>query len=161
MGTDIHFFAIKKDTGEMLGRDLYEGRNYEWFDKLSGNTRETEYDYLDSHYDLPDVCAEEIVKEYEDCYGGRHITASEFIKWYENYKPYSDAGWVTVRDSWLYYNKGIVPDLYHNLPDDYPVENYKFIEITNVWEPSNKIYNWICENCVFPHKVELVWFFDN
>ena len=146
MGVDIHMFVVKDK--EVLKEDIFEGRNSQWFNNLQGSyVTDLAYDHLPVKRSWKEECGipNELITEYkkEDCYyGHRMIRVSDYINWFNKYKPDLTAGWVTKYDAWAYYNKGIVPkDIYHNLKEaDLASEDAVFIEIK-----LNGCATWLCE----------------
>ena len=64
MGVDIHMFVIKDN--EILKDDMFDGRNSEWFNNLSGTSiSDPTYHELCRHSGWKNInCPDEIYKEY-------------------------------------------------------------------------------------------------
>ena len=88
MGVDIHMSIIDKD-GNIVKKEIFEGRNSEWFDNLTQRCCHNEaYTYLPVEHHLPKNCCAEIASEvdgsangYNPCY----IEVRDFIVWYYRY----------------------------------------------------------------------------
>jgi hypothetical protein len=142
MGVDIHMDLINKN-GKAIEEDLYNGRNYEWFDQLEGNDASDIYEDFPRCIGLPKNPSESLKKAYETkgYYGFNYFYAKEFIKWFERVNPHIDAGWVTTYEKWLYSTKGVVPDISKKQlnPDD-NVGDWKFLVIENFYNNFYKLY---------------------
>lgn len=175
MGMDIHTYIVDK-TGKIKYKDLYEGRNSEWFADL---TKRAEYNMaymnFNPNYGLskgfdpntdPEYANDECDNEDHDvmkwCFDFRNIKVKDFVKWYKKSKPYRNAGWCTKYEAWLYKEKGIIPEeLATRLYDDDIVTDKEFIVVNNPWDPATVIYNFIKKH----HNIKLDdyfnYFFDN
>ena len=167
MGVDIHIYVIDK-FGKKKTDNLYDGRNYRWFDDLQDRGMDPEYNYLPRLYwnDTP----REIFnlfkdREKDDYYGMTAIRISDLIRWYNQYRPHVHAGWVTKYDAWLYRAKGIVPgedDVYTDpsIIEDFNIDLYEFIEYTDDYNPMTIIYNKITDNTLIANDDYLIFYFD-
>lgn len=135
MGVDITIKVYSRDK-DFKGEIDFGGRCSEWFNDLQnkGHVSEIAYEYLDDYksYDVEDWDKE--YKEYG--YGGFRVSAEDYVEWYNLYKPYLKAGWVSKYDAWLLHNKNIpfnLLEVYHNLPEENS-ENYEWIEYEDEYE---------------------------
>ena len=102
MGRDIYMHIV--ENGCVLKRDIFEGRCSDWFDNLSNNGWDHSYDHLPVEYGISPESSEELKKEYnteEGYYDFRYIKVSDFLNWFEKYRPDIEAGWVTTYEKWL------------------------------------------------------------
>lgn len=166
MGVDIHLSILR--DGQYLFEDIFDGRNTEWFNNLQGTDCAPEYMYFPSHCGIPKECPEDIKKkfkadnndnEYFGYYGFNYITVKDYLKWYEEKKPYLNAGWVETYDKWLYEAKGIIPEAYHYLPEDANINDWHFIVFNNTYDCNNWLKNFILENKVLDNDI-IVYYFD-
>lgn len=158
MGVDIHMNIVDKD-GNILKENIFDGRNSEWFDNISGKGD-------DEYAEFPWRC---LTKEFEPAlpnkeyyYGHKMVKVSDFCEWYENYKPYLKAGWVTKYDAWAYKKKNIIPyEVYRSIsaiPVDERAE-YVFCEYEE-YDPSTYIYNLIMKEYFEVRETYIVYCFD-
>jgi hypothetical protein len=174
MGVNIHM-SLVRDDGILLIPDLYDGRNYEWFDNLQQKGDNELYDKLPIKYGIPENVPPHILEDYNsgDYYEFHYLQSQEYILWFNKYRPDIDAGWITTYDKWRYENKGEIPELCHYLPTDANLHDMQFIEvqnpynidsyimtiISNWWETHKHMINGENHNDP-PHKVYLVYYFD-
>lgn len=162
MGVDINLNII--DTkGEYLHKNFYYGRNTEWFNNLN-NMDDILYDEFPTHVGVPENIPTELSDDYNnrkeyEYYGFHHMVVKDFIKWFNKLRPDIDAGWVTTYDKWSYEKKGIIPELYHMMPDDIRIEDLCFIEIEDKYESNHWLYNYIIDNKV-PEDSYIVYYFS-
>ena len=152
MGADIHMRLIRKSTGFVVLDDLYDGRCLEWFDNLTGRGYNEVYSKLSWRFGLPDCITEgedfEIYQNPHD-YGGYNfqwIPAKEYIDWYEKYRPYLDAGYLTEWENWAYEHSRYDPfkhEIRHYLADGDREENYIFREFIDKGCPDIHVYKQI------------------
>lgn len=168
MGVDIHIYVVDK-FGKKKTDNLYDGRNYGWFDNLQDRGMAPEYSYLPRLY--RNNTPKEIVNLFNDLgakdgyYGMTAVRISDLIKWYNQYRPHVHAGWVTKYDAWLYRAKGIVPsedDVYTDpyITDSFKVELYEFIEYTDDYNPMTIVYDKITNNNLIFNDDYLIFYFD-
>lgn len=148
MGVDIHTFIVNKDDGSIIKKDLYEGRNSEWFQDLQGRGYKFEYDELPTYIGIPEVITDGEIKEDYDTdflFGFNYITIKDFCDWFVKYRPDKDAGWITTYDKWRVENKGYYPEdnLKYYLDKDDRIEDMHFVEVVDKYDPSAYIYNQI------------------
>ena len=123
MGADIHIHLIDKD--KVIKENLYDGRNYEWFDALKETYYEgyEVYKYLPTSFGFPEEMPP-IYSKYNtdtDYYGHHYISLADLVAWFNEYHPEIKAGWVHEYDAWLYNIKGI--DINEN-ESEFNKENY-------------------------------------
>ena len=91
MGVDIHMFIIKDN--KVLKEDMFDGRNSEWFNNLSGTSiSDPTYHELCRHFSWKNInCPKELYKEYCEpqegdniCYfyGHTAIKFGDFLDWF-------------------------------------------------------------------------------
>lgn len=164
MGVDIHMSIISKE-GEYRYQDIYDGRNTEWFDNITGDYHSEFYEGFPVCQGLPEKIPSEIAKAY-DIRGGAcyydfcYVNVGEFKYWFEHTRPDVDAGWVSTYDKWLYETKDIVPELSHYLEEDANPYDYHFIEVTNPWDSSAWLYNYIISRENIKLEDYIVYYFD-
>ena len=167
MGVDIHIYVVDK-FGKKKTEELYDGRNYRWFDNLQDRGMDPEYNYLPRLYwnDTPREIFN-LFKDLEtkDYYGMAAVRISDLIGWYNKYRPHVHAGWVTKYDAWLYHAKDIIPsedDVYTDpsIIEDFKVELYEFIEYTDKYNPMTEIYDKITQDTGIANDDYLIFYFD-
>ena len=152
MGIDIHMSLVKKSTGFVIFDNLYDGRNSEWFNNLIGRGYDEVYSKLSWNVGCPDCITEG--EGYEAwCkpaeyggYGFQWIPAKEYIDWYEKYRPYLDAGYLTEWENWAYEHNRYDPfkhEIRHYLADGDRKENYIFREFIDKGCPDIHVYKQI------------------
>jgi len=121
IGKDIHMFIVNHQK-EILKKEIFDGRNYEWFNQLCGGGDER-YDELPIVFGWSPFTPVSFKKKYsnENYFDFYHMKVKFFISWFEKARPDIDAGWVRTYEKWLYENKGIIPEIQHYL---YPEENF-------------------------------------
>ena len=108
-----------------------------------GNGERIEYNILSDKMSYKkELFTKEIKEEAEERekgyttgnYGFKAISVKDFKDWYERYKPYKRAGYLTVYQAWLYNSKGITPyeeDIIFNLSkEEQEEQNLVFTEFT-------------------------------
>jgi len=162
MGVDITMSIIKDE--EVIAKDIYSGRNSEWFGNLQGEGSSREYDYFPSKYGIPERVPAFVEKAYKGdyYYGFHYIKVGDYIDWFEEYKPDLTAGWITTYDWWAYITKHIEPEeIYMNL-SSIPQEkraDYAFHEINNPYNCSTWLYDYLNDNRI-PMDAVIVYYFD-
>ena len=172
MGKDITMHIIKGT--DVIASDIYSGRNSEWFENISENRwGRFEYDYFPAIAGVPEEAPEFITKLYnkdnnwEDFgyFDFHYVRVDAFIAWFNKYKPNVYAGWVSKWHQWMSENKGYeitVNDLKTELLKDDVPENYVFIQITDNYDSSAWLYDYIIDNKIDKIKdAIIVYYFDN
>lgn len=162
MGVDIHMDILH--NGEVIKKDIFDGRNSEWFNNLQPDRGwDDEYGLLNICYGYPDETPEDYIKRYEDkrTYFGRHyIKVQDFVEWFWTYRPDKKAGWVTTYDKWRIENKGYIPeDLPTCLYKDDIIEDMHFITYENRWDCSKWLVEYLMGNEI-PVDAYIVYCFD-
>ena len=161
MAMDIHTY-ICDEYGLVRYKDIWEGRNSNFFANLCGYGDNRIYENFPVKYGLS-ACAEDEIskKEREHCFDFRHTRVGDFIEWYEIYKPNVTAGWCSKFEAWLYKNKGIIPyNLTENLCEEDIIEDREFIEVNSDRDPSVYFYKFF-KNHNVDEDYFLNYFFDN
>jgi hypothetical protein len=167
MGVDIHMHIISKE-GKMKIENIFDGRDSEWFDNISGGDYHSEfYQNFPVRYGIPEAAPDSIKKDFDNkdeyCYYDfRYVNVGEFMDWFEETRPDIDAGWISTYDKWLYEKKKIVPrDLPHWLDEDCNPYDYHFIEVENPWDCSKWLYEYIDDRktSIDPNDF-IVYYFD-
>ena len=160
MGVDIHMNIVKNK--EVIAKDIFDGRNSEWFNNLQGGGWNNEYDHLPAEYGFSDQTPDDIKEYYNKdwCYGFNSVNVSEFKKWFEKYHPDLSAGWISTYDKWRMENKGYIPE---DLPvylgkEDNPADMY-FIEYENPYDCSRWLNDYLVENNI-PDDADIIYCFD-
>lgn len=161
MGVDIHM-SIVKDK-EILAKDIFDGRNSEWFNNLQGRGWDSEYDKLPISTGFPENCSERLVK-YKDIfgyYGFYYISVKDFCEWFLKYRPDIDAGWVSTYDKWRIEKKGYIPeDPQHYLDKEDNVNDMHWVEFENIYDCSKWLFDYLVSNKI-PDDANIVYFFDH
>jgi hypothetical protein len=162
VGIDIHLSIFKNK--ECIAEDIFDGRNSTWFNNIMGEGNDEVYDSLPLHYGISDETSEEWARFHEDpcSYFGRHyIKVKDFKDWFVDHRPDIDAGWATTYEKWVYENKGIEPVyLKKELNKDDVIEDMHFIVITNKYDCSAWLYNYLIDNNI-PDNAVVQYCFDN
>ena len=172
MGVDIHMHIIDKDNN-LLHKEIFSGRNSEWFNNLQGNGWANEYDHLPIKFGVPENFFEKHFKEITENwdepvtleeylrwhYGYNHIIVRDFIAWFQKYSPDVDAGWVSSYDKWAYEVKHIIPqDPPHYKPEG-EGDDWHFITFEKEYDCSAWLYNWLDANNIQYDDI-IVYYFD-
>ena len=130
MGTDIHMCLIN-DKGDIIKDNLYDGRNYHWFDNITGRGHDSEYKHYPAYYGLPkDI---KVPKKIEDDYSKDYyydfyyMNLRDYLNWFNQYKPYIKAGYFTEYDKWQIEKKGYIPD------EDEVITNIEVVEHPEIY----------------------------
>ena len=167
MGVDIHMHIVK--DGKIVLKDIYEGRNGEWFDNIDPSSYFTHNDnyikfpsYLGISEQAPST--DEFNEKKLDSLGYYHfsfVNVGEFRKWFEEYRPDIDAGWVNTYTKWRIENKGYIPDeVQRYLYEEDIIADMHFIEYTNEYEPSKRLYDFLDINKI-DDDADITYWFDN
>lgn len=159
MGTDIMLNIVQ--DGEQIKENLFDGRNYDWFDKLQGNGYNEIDNLLPVHRGLPSQvpqCYKEM-EESDECYiEFYYMNVKEFKIWFTQYRPDLDAGWITTYEKWLYETKNIIPELAHHLPTDVVTEDWHFIEVEDEYNNFLWLYNILMDENI-SDNADIVYYF--
>lgn len=162
MGVDIHMHIYK--DGEILEKDIFDGRNSEWFSNMQREGWDNEYDHLPTHYDFPEGFPKDLVEKYtkeNGYYGQYHIKVEDFIEWFHKYRPDLNAGWATTYEKWQYEKKGEIPeDLPITLPPDANINDMHFIEYENIWDCSRWLVEFLIDHEI-PNDAYICYCFDH
>lgn len=133
-------------NGEYVAKEIFDGRNSEWFDNLQGRGWDDVYDTLPAEHGVYEKSPEDVLKDAKEqyYYGFRYIKVKDIFKWLRDYKPWIDAGWALPFDKWNYDFRGIVPEegFPHYLPED-DAQGYIFIEYEKPYDCGKWLYNFI------------------
>lgn len=162
MGVDIYMHIVKNK--EYIKKDIFDGRNSEWFGSLQGDGWDCVYDCLPKQCGLGDQVPADLDEQEltMNCYYGfYHINVKDFNEWFVQYRPDLDAGWVNTYEKWLYEIKGIVPEVNHYLylEDGERIEDKHFIEVVNPYDCSFWLYKYIVENNI-DNDADIIYYFD-
>lgn len=157
MGVDIYMSLIDKD-GNLIMDNLYDTRNYDWFDNMSGSMCDFEYSYLPTECGLPGKVPEKIKEIYEKrkewgYTDFRYINVSDYFNWFKEYRPELKAGWVSTYDKWRIERKHWIPEsdqVLFSLDEVVNKNDYHFIEYEDEECPDRKIINKIIDWIVSP-----------
>lgn len=161
MGMDIHTYICDED-GVIKYKDIWEGRNSDFFANLSGHGYNRIYDRFPVEYGLSENIEAELSEdEKKYCFDFRHIQVGKFIEWFEKYRPDITAGWCSKFEAWLYKTKGIAPEELHaRLHEDDIVEDYEFIVVEKAYDCAKDFYDFFKDYKINPNYY-LNYFFDN
>lgn len=165
MGIDIHMSIISKDN-KLIDKEIYQGRDREWFDNLRGEGYAPEYDTLPAQYGFPEgiTYKDKTTEDYKEYYyyDFRYMLVKDFIEWFQKTLPYLDAGYVTRYDEWLYETKHIYPRdrIQHYLSKDDNETNYIFREFVDEEDQSLWLYTYLTNRDDIPEDAYIIYFFD-
>ena len=162
MGVDIHMHIIDKD-GKVLAKEIFDGRNSDWFNNLQGCGWDEEYDYFPAYSGLPENCAKEIKSFMGEIgyYGFCDMTIRDYRNWFNKYRPDIKAGWVSTYDKWRMERKHYIPeDLPISLSPEDNKDDMHFVEYENIHDCSKWLYNYLEKND-FPMDAHIVYYFDH
>ena len=165
MGMDITLRILDKN-GKFLTEDIYDGRNREWFNNMSGKyTTDEAYNHLPLGYGTLDFFSNEWLEmeQDRDYFDFRYISVKEYRNWYMKYNPSFQAGWVNRYTDFLMKYKGYIPeyeiDLYHELDKDDIIEDMVWVEFNDKYDNTTWLYNYLDENNI-PNDACIIYFFD-
>lgn len=144
-----------------IKEDIFDGRNTEWFRNMMQQGGSDEYDYLPIRYGLSPKAPKSLNQEKlakDGYFGFYHIQVKAFLDWFCKYRPDMDAGWVTTYDKWRAENKGYTPELMYTLPEDARIEDMHFITITNSYDCSTWLYQYLKKNRINKNADITYWF---
>ena len=159
MGMDIMLNIVQ--DGEQIKENLFDGRNYNWFEKLQSNGCDEIDEFLPVHRGLPSQVPqdykemEESDERYIEFY---YMNVKEFKIWFAQYRPDLDAGWITTYEKWLYETKNIIPELSHYLPTDAVIEDWHFIEVEDEYNNFLWLYNILTDENI-SDNADIVYYF--
>lgn len=145
MGIDITMHLISKE-GDIIVANIFEDRDYRWFENISENGEDIEYDYFPCKHGAPENLSLELIFEAyctDYNYGFRYVNVKDFIEWYQEKRPNEDAGWVSTYEKYLYDNKGIAPKDVCRCLDEIPIgvkDDFHFLVFEKEHEPSRTLY---------------------
>ena len=163
MGVDIHMFICRK--GEILGDDIFDGRNSEWFNSLQQQSWGDEYDHLNIRYGFSDDVPDDLRKKFDDpgtYYGHHNILVKDFAEWFEKYRPDLNAGWFSTYDRWRIERKGWTPDydyVKRHLEEGDNPNDYEFVEFENEYDCSRWLYHYMAGKKI-PYDATINYCFD-
>lgn len=150
-------------NGNYLQKDIYKGRNSNWFDKIRGNSTDASY------FSFPNECGiseetpldfKEKYKKEKGYYDFYYISVEAFKNWFKEHRPDIDAGWVSRYDAWAYENKNIYPEvLCRQLYDDDIIEDRVFIEVIDKYDSSAWLFEYLMQNNI-PNDAIIQYCFD-
>lgn len=161
MGVDIHMNIVKNK--EVIAKDIFDGRNSEWFNNLQGDGWANEYDHLPANYGFSDQTPDDIKEYYNKdwYYGFNSVNVGKFKKWFKKYRPDLEAGWASTYDKWRMENKGYIPeDLPIALDKDMNPADMHFIEYENLYDCSRWLNDYLVENNI-PDDADIIYCFDH
>lgn len=162
MGMDIHLFIVKDK--EYLGKEIFDGRNSEWFHNMMQKGWNEVYDHLPVKYEVSEQAPNEIDEQKlaEDLYFGfRTVNVGDYRNWFIKYKPNKDAGWVSTYDKWRIENQGyIIEDIPHYLSSDDNINDMHFIEVENHYDCSKWLFEYLEEHNI-PNDADITYWFDH
>ena len=179
MGMDMTLHIIDKD-GNYIDKDIFDGRNSEWFGNFRGNGigSDSTYDYWHPEDGIPENCPEDIKTLYDDCtrpleenenawdresygyYGFCYASVGDWFKFVEQHHPEKEAGWATRYEEFQYRVKGIeYEDLPYFLDKDDNINDYVWVEYDKKYDCSMWLYKLLKMSAV-PETAYLVYYFD-
>ena len=162
MGMDITLSIFRNK--ECIAKDIFDGRNTAWFNNMMQRGDDEVYDSLPLGYGISDEVPEDWVKHYEDpgsYFGHCYINVKDFKDWFLDKRPDEDAGWVTRYEAWRYKTKGEYPPcLKHYLTEEDIIEDVRFIEVTDKYDCSAWLYDYLIDNDI-PDDAIIQYVFDN
>lgn len=162
MGIDIHMHILDP-TGKIVEKDIFTGRDSEWFNNISRKGYDPCYEDFPSFVGVPENSCDEIQEAYntkDTYYDFFYVDALKFKSWMRLRKPHTDAGWVTTYSAWLYEKKDIVPELWYTLDPECNINDMKFIEVINEYDKSLWLFNFLLDNHYFKEGYSIVYYFD-
>ena len=160
MGMDITLRLLDKN-GKFLTEDIYDGRNREWFNNMSGKYITDEaYSHLPLGYGTLDFFPNEWLEmeQDRDYFDFRYISVKEYRNWYMKYNPSYQAGWVNRYTEFLMKYKGYTPeygiDLYQELDKEDVIEDMVWVEFNAEYDNSTWLYNYLDENNI-PNRIDV------
>ena len=159
MGRDIHMNIVNQE-GITLYSEIYDGRNYDWFNNLMGSGLDFEYDDFPVEYGVPPFITCGQIKndsETEYCYSFRYIKIQDFIDWYNKHLPHLKAGYVSEYDNWKIKKKHYVPEYLQIFPDE---EQKIFVEYEDHLDGSYWLKQFLETHEDITNSHYIVYYFD-
>lgn len=160
MGKDIHLNIVQ--NGEYIKKEIFDGRNSEWFANLEGDGWDDCYDHLDTEFGLSPQAPKELNIEKmreEGYFNFYYINVKKFKEWFQQYRPDIDAGWVSTYDKWRIENKGYIPEnIFHYLSEVENPADMHFIEITNQYDCSAWLFTYLVDHKIDDNADITYWF---
>lgn len=162
MGIDIHVL-IYSPKGKLLNKiRCYGHRDYSWFDNITNSGSNTLYDNFPAKPGIPDfdnLTLDTLFNGNDYC-DFHYVQYGELKKWFKDFRPDVDAGWVRKYDAWLYREKGIIPEnIVHYMNDTMNREDYEFIFIENPYESTKWLLDNLAKEKTRNNSI-IVYFFD-
>ena len=162
MGVDIHMNIYKNQ--ELIAEDIFDGRNSDWFRNLQLDRGDDPiYNHLAIRYGVADQVPLDYKDKFnsDDFWGFYWFTVKDLKDWFLKYHPDIDAGWVTRYEAWAYKHKKIVPDyLRKELNKDDVIEDMRFIKVTNIYDCSAWLYQYLIDHDI-PNDAVVQYCFDS
>lgn len=165
MGMDITL-RLLDENGKFLTENIYDGRDREWFNNMSGKYITDEaYGYLPKGYGTLNFFPNEWLKmeQDRDYFDFSYISVKEYRDWYIKYNPSFQAGWVKRYTEFLMKYRDYTPeygvDLYHELDTEDIIEDMVWVEFNVKYDNSTWLYNYLEENNI-PNNAWIVYCFD-
>lgn len=159
MGMDIYINVVDKD-GNYIKKDLYDGRDSEWFYNIIEELGE--YYYVPWTYgtDL-DYIPTEIKEMFDDGFRVKSVKVADLLNWYDKYRPDIDAGYIRRYDKWRWETKAIPPDQICHFRDPDMDKDWVWIEnVPTRHEPIKEIIDQIDNNQVNPNDYVIIYFLN-
>jgi hypothetical protein len=130
-----------------IHKDIYENCDESKVDEFAKNLagegwNNVSYDYIPLLGGCPALNPDlqrpdDGLNYFSPCY----IKIKDYDKWFRDYAPHVDAGWVTTYEKWLYETKNIIPrDLSHYLDKDANKDDIHFIEVVDENDPAYYLF---------------------
>lgn len=134
MGVDMDMMVMR-DDGAVVMKDMFMGRDSDWFEKLQMYSCEEIYDdFLPAFSGIPSFSPKELQRVYaeyegEGFYGFHFMKVEDYLNWYDTYKPNIDAGWVSAYEKWKIERRHWKPEyLTRYRPEDAAPDDVFFVE---------------------------------
>lgn len=161
MGMDIHMNIFK--DGEIIAKEIFDGRNSSWFRNLQGEGWDESYDNLNSFPGYPDNFPQDLINRYageKGYFDHRFIKVRDFVEWFWEYRPDKNAGWATTYEKWKIEIKHYKPDyLPTELPENANIADMHFVEYDNLDDCSKWLVNYLSDHSI-PSDAYICYCFD-
>ena len=157
----MHIVHNKK----LIKEDIFEGRNSEWFENISGRSAYTSSIYNDfpiCRYDVSEQAPEDLIKREEKkfYFDFCSVKVKDFIDWYKKRRPDLEAGWITTYEKWQMDRQGVIPEeVRHTLDVNDNINDFHFVEFVNKYDCSKWLYDYLLENNI-DMNAEITYWFD-